>query len=141
MRGLIGIDAGVLDNCFGRICFAAWAACCPRAAALFTGAPKKRGTVKKYVQVSAARHFHTGHSRNSRQRIGNFLREISRGLFQAFRQFKAERRGGFAHGKLGRALGNNGNVRFVPLMNVVAQRFANPVVNRLVHRAPSNKRV
>ena len=106
------------------------------AAGLFARGAEKCRAVEKHVQVAAAGHFHARDAGNLLQRIRDFLRERARRFFQPLGQLEAERRGHFAHGELRRALGDDGHVRLVALVDVVAQRFANPVLDRFIHVAP-----
>ena len=75
------------------------------------------------------------------QGISDFLRERARRFFQALGQLKAERGSDLAHGELRGALGDHRHVGLVALVDVVAQRLANAVVNGLVHVAPYLKSV
>ena len=133
VRGLVGIDAGVLDHHLGRVRRGDGGAF---VAGFFAGGAEKCGAVEEEIQVAAAGDFDALDAGNIFQRIRDLLCERARRFLHALGQLEAERRSDFAHGELRRALGDHGHVRLVALVDVVAQRLANAVVNGLVHVAP-----
>jgi len=130
--GLVGIDAGVLDDGFGRI---------GRGrdrflAGLGAGSDEKGWAVEKGVQVAAAGNFDAGDPFDGRERVGDFLREHARGFFQALGELEADRRGGFAHDELGRARGDHRDVGLVAFVDVVNERFSEAFFDGFVQAGP-----
>ena len=132
MRGLVGIDAGVLDHCFRRV----GARKGRGLARFFARVAKKRGAVEEQIQVATAGDFDARDALGRLERIGDFLRQGAGRFFQALGQLEADGRGDFAHGELRRTLGHDRDIGLVALVNVVAQRFADAVVDGLIHVAP-----
>ncbi len=136
MRGFVRIDAGVLDDSFwgvrdGRGGFVP---------GFFACAAKKLGAVEKEIQVASASHFDARDSLDRLQRIRDLLGQGARRLSHLLGEFEAQRRGCFAHGELRRALENDGDIDLVALVNVVLQRFADAIFDRLIHEHPLARR-
>ena len=120
VRGLVGIDAGVLnDDPAKRVVHPA------RFTAGFgTQVLPKRPAIEKRVQVAAAGHLHACYPGDRRQRAGNFLRDLPRRLLQPLGQFKTYRRSRFAEFQLRRPLQRDAVLAAILLPNVRAERFS-----------------
>jgi hypothetical protein len=133
VRGFVRVDCGVLDDRLGGIGTGG--------SGLLRGlherASEKICAVEEKIQISGASHFDSGDAWNGLQRIRNFLCQRARRLLQALGQFEADRRGGFAHCQLRRPLGGDGYVGLVTLVDMVAQRFADPIFDNFVHKPPT----
>jgi hypothetical protein len=120
--GLVGIDARVLDNNFpgrfARLFFLTFSA-------LFFPSPfPERGAIEIGVEVPGTGDFHTSDAFDFAKPIGDFLRDDARSFFEALRQLKADRRGGFAHFDFGRAIEHDIHGDGVVLLDVAHQGFA-----------------
>ena len=89
MRGLVGIDIGVLDDDLpgGRIAL--------RAAGLRAGRAVRRA-VEADVDVAVAGDFHRGDAFDRADFRNQFLRDLLRGLLQLLGKLKGDRHGQFA---------------------------------------------
>src|SRR5271168_530021 len=128
VRGLVRVDAGVLDDNFparrGR-----------RGRGIFCAAYvfPKRWAIKKGIQVARAGDFQAFYTLDFSKTVGNFLRENARSFFQAFRQFKAHGGSGFAHFDLRWPLEGHSKVNVVGELNVAGQGIPQTIFNGLVH--------
>ena len=133
MRRFVRVDGGVLDDRLGCVGTGGRGFLL----GLHKRASKKFCAVEEKIQISGASYFDSGDARNWLQRIRNFLCQRARRLLQALGEFEADRRGGFAHCQFRGPLGGDGHVRLVTLVDMVSQRFPDPVFDNFVHKPPT----
>ena len=132
VRGLVGIDAGVLDDDPAE----RWVHAARRAAGFGTQVLPKRPAIEKRVQVAATGHLHACNARYRRQRARDFLRDLPRRFLQPLSQLKAHRRSRFAEFQLRRPLQRDVDLAAVLLPYVRAERFSQPLDDCQIHSSP-----
>ncbi len=129
VRGLIGIDGGVLDDSF--------AALGDLHGHLSGGERCEEGrAIKEGVDIAAAGHFPAGHAFDRTYFRDDLLRDLPRRTLQSLGEFKAHWRSHLAHFDFGRLAGDDGDLRAVLLLDESAQRFAHPRFEDVIHVAP-----
>ena len=103
VRGLIGIDVGVLDDGLRRV----GQRHVGRRLALDAGhrrAAKNAGAVEEKIDVARAGDFHARHAGDPRELGGDLLRDLPRRAAQPLGQLESHRRGHLAHANVRRPL-------------------------------------
>src|ERR1700751_1042461 len=129
MCGFVGIDAGMLDDNPARNLASNYrldvllpCKCIP-----------KGGAVKESVQIAATGHLHARNAINFRKRVGDFLRDGPRSLFQALCEFEPHRGSGFAKLEFRRSPQDNGDIDAVFLADMSGEGLAQALDQSQVH--------
>ena len=132
MRGFVRIDVGMFHDALWRIGNGVG---CLRSR-FFQRRGEKGGPRKIEIYITTAGDFHAIDSIDGRKLRGNFLRDLTRGAFQALGELKAHGRGGLAHFDPGRSLRDDGHVLLVVLADVRRKGGANAGYENVYQVAP-----
>ena len=132
VRGLVGIDVGVLDDAFRRVGGGRRG----RRSGLFEASRKERRARQIKIHIPTASDLDALDAFDGRKLCGNFLRDLPRRALQALGQLEADRRGCLAHLDARRLLRDDGYVLLVLRADMRRERGADSGYENVYQVAP-----